>query len=154
MGTLRQFNFSRSSTLRTLEKINENKWGQQPEGFSNTILWNAGHIFAVTEILLSKADSSYTIRQPEWTAFFAPGTSPTDWSVPPPSSKDILEALWDQKTRIREDFFGKTSQPAAESFSIGSHLMDTTSSLIQFATWHEGTHLGIIQALDKIIMIN
>lgn len=148
---MRQFNFARSSTLRTLEKIAENKWGQQPDGFSNTILWNAGHIFVVTEILLNKSDSSYAIKNPEWTAFFAPGTSPADWTEKPPLPSAVLEALKDQKAKIREDFFGKTSQVASESFSIGSHLMDTVGALIQFGTWHEGTHLGIIQAMDKVI---
>lgn len=151
MGTLRQFAFARSSTIRTLEKITENKWEQQPEGFSNTILWNAGHIFVVTENLLSKADGSYVIQHSKWSAFFAPGTRPADWSEPPTGPSIVLESLRDQKTRIREEFFGKTNQPASEPFSIGSHLMDTTSSLIQFATWHEGTHLGIIQSLDKVI---
>ncbi|GIN73044.1 formate dehydrogenase [Bacillus sp. J14TS2] len=151
MGTLRQFAFARSSTIRTLEKITENKWGQQPEGFSNTILWNAGHIFVVTETLLGKSDASYVIQNPKWSEFFASGTRPVDWFEPAASPNTVLDSLRDQKSRIREDFFGKTSQPAAEPFSIGSHLMDTPSSLIQFATWHEGTHLGIIQSLDKVI---
>ncbi|MCJ7842371.1 DinB family protein [Lederbergia sp. NSJ-179] len=150
MGTLRQFSFSRSSTIRTLERIAVDKWDIQPDGFSNTIRWNAGHVFVVTEILLNKADHSYTMKNPDWSAFFAPGTRPSEWSEEAPSHQVLIDALTEQKAKTREEFFGKSNQPASESFSIGSHIMGTVDSLIQFATWHEGSHLGIIQSLDKI----
>ena len=87
-------------TLGRLQKSPEGKWDTQPEGFNNTIRWNAGHIFVSMETLIQKAIAGIQPVNPEWIPLFVSGTSPSKWEVEPPSNEEFLAALKEQPERI------------------------------------------------------
>ncbi|MBM7715281.1 DinB family protein [Siminovitchia sp. FSL H7-0308] len=78
MNSLRQFQLFRGLTLQVLEDLKETKWDAQHPGQPNTICWNTGHLYITSEFLMNKTDHHYEVHQPEWSAFFAPGTRPSD----------------------------------------------------------------------------
>lgn len=151
MLTIKQFQFYRVYTLIHLKHIDEKKWDAQPDGFSNTIRWNAGHLYVTAEGLLHRADTGYEMKKPEWAAFFAPGTRPAEWKEEPPASTDIIASLEEQSGRIASFFEGKLNNPASEPLVIQGHSMDSGEAILQFVSWHEGIHTGMIKSLDKII---
>ncbi|MBD8006008.1 DinB family protein [Bacillus norwichensis] len=151
MSSLKQFQLFRSLTLHTLAEVNDENLDIQPKGHPNTIRWNAGHLYITAEFLLKKADSDYEIKRPEWAAFFAPGTRPSEWKTDPPAIQDIRSALEEQIDRIPQHFSEKLSNPAPETFVIQSYEMDTVDSLLNLVLYHEGVHSGTIKTLNNII---
>lgn len=145
------FSYSRTSTIILLKKIDESEWDVQPDGFPNTIRWNAGHIYSTAEDYLTDADSEYKITHPEWDNLFLDGSRPSEWPEDVPTAKEIIEALQEQKVRIENHFKEDLSNKASVVRDINGTLLTTVESSLQFVTWHEGIHLGVTNALSKIV---
>ena len=149
--TLTQLKFARVYTLGRLGKSNMEAWDAQPTGFSNTIRWNAGHIFVSMETLVQKAVESYVPVNPEWIPLFVTGSSPEGWEGNVPSNEELLTALKEQPMRIANALEGNLGKTLQEPMSIGPlHTMETAEAIVQFAVWHEGVHAGMINALDRL----
>ena len=146
-STLKLFKYNRTSTLILLPKLEENLWDIQPENWPNTIRWNAGHIYAEAEGFLHDADHEYEIVHPEWLDLFLDGTRPSDWGNNVPSKQEIIEALQEQEKRIESFFLGKYDNDASKVRDLNGTLLDTVDASLQFVTWHEGIHLGIMKSL-------
>lgn len=150
--SLNLFKYSRDATLILLSKIEENKWDLQPDEFPNTIRWNAGHVYITAEDFLHKADHNYKIKSPEWLDLFIDGSHPSEWTGEIPSSQEIISALQEQRERIYQFFNGKQQNQASENHVIRTLTLNTVDSALQFVTWHEGIHLGLMKSLDNIII--
>ena len=149
METMQHFIFARNAALGTINKAPQGKWDEMPGSSLNNIRWNAGHIFVSAEGLLHMADNSYEIANPEWGALFATGTRPADWQGEVPSAEEITNALQEQMGRIERHFSVKLDQKASQSIKIGPLDMTTVNAILQFVTFHEGMHTGIINSLSK-----
>ncbi len=149
--TVNQLKFARIYTLGRLAKISDKAWDAQPTGFSNTIRWNAGHIFVSMETLVQKAVESYVPVNPEWIPLFVTGSSPEGWEGNVPSNEELLTALKEQTTRIVNALEGNIGNTLQEPMSLGPlHTMETAEAIVQFAVWHEGVHAGMINALGRL----
>src|SRR5690625_4561434 len=104
MGTMKMFKYSRTSTLILLPKLEENLWDIQPDGFPNTIRWNAGHIYVTADDFLTDADETYEVKRPDWFDLFLDGTRPSEWTGDIPSKEEIMEALREQDIYIQRFF--------------------------------------------------
>src|SRR5690625_5029905 len=93
MSTMKFFNYSRTSTLILLPKLEEKYWDIQPDGFPNTIRWNAGHVYAEADSFLKDADENYEVTRPEYQTFFADGTRPSEWVGDVPRSEEHTSEL-------------------------------------------------------------
>lgn len=151
MGTLQQVTLARGYTLGRLKKAAPEQWDAQPEGFNNTIRWNAGHIFVSAESFVSQAIEDYEAVHPEWAEFFSTGTSPAAWDLEQvPSVEELMTALKEQGKRIPQVLEGELGNILAEPISLGDVLrMDTVEDVAQFNAWHEGIHAGLIDGLVR-----
>ena len=147
--SIKLFKYSRTSTLILLPKLEEDLWDIQPENWPNTIRWNAGHIYAEAERFLNDADNDYEITRPHWMDLFLDGTRPSEWTEEDnvPSKEEIIEALREQERRIESYCAGKLKNKADDVRDLNGTLLDTVDSALQFVTWHEGIHLGILKSL-------
>lgn len=146
-GTMKMFNYSRTSTLILLPKLEEEYWDIQPEGFPNTIRWNAGHVYAEADAFLKDADKNYEVTRPEYQTFFADGTRPSEWVGDVPTKDEIIAALIEQDKYIQAFFKEKLTEDADVVRDINKTLLDTKDASLQFVTWHEGIHLGITKSI-------
>ena len=73
---INQLNFTRLYTLGRLKQTIDAEWDTQPSGFSNTIRWNAGHIYVTLENFVHLVDEEYEIVNAEWIPLFVRGSSP------------------------------------------------------------------------------
>ncbi len=139
------------STMSNLKHLDEAQWDLKPPGFNNTIRWNAGHNFVIVETFLAPEIDGYEIVHPEWVPLFEDGTSPADWDGDVPSSHAIRSALREQVDRISVQL-GDRDVKLSKPLVIGDNVLEieTLEGMIQFLSWHEGTHAGIINALGKI----
>lgn len=145
------FEYSRAAVLIALGNTKEGTWDTKIENFPNTIRWNAGHMYITAEDYLSKADKDYEIIHPEWYDFFIDGTSPFKWEEEPPSVVEIMDALKKQGKRIMEFFQGKVKNRASETVDIRYLKLDTVDAALQFVTWHDGIHLGIVKSMQNVL---
>ncbi|RJS59092.1 hypothetical protein CJ483_02630 [Bacillus sp. PK3_68] len=151
MAIWERVNFTRTATVNTLEKIDEGKWDQQPEGFPNTIRWNAGHIYLVMEALMTKAAPDLETNIQKYAPFFSPGTKPSDWPDTVPSKEDIIHLLVDQQKRMQQHLDSRLSDQPANEIMIGPLKLESIDDLLNFLLFHEGMHLGVIQSQMKLV---
>ncbi len=149
---MRLFTYSRTSTLILLNKIDEDKWDVQPEGFPNTVRWNAGHVFCTAEEYLHDADENYEMTNPAWNDLFLDGTRPSEWPEDVPSPAEIKQALKEQDQRIIDYFSDKLANKASVVRDVNGWDLETVQASMQFVTWHEGIHLGFTNGLSKILL--
>ncbi|WP_303967455.1 DinB family protein [Sporosarcina ureae] len=150
MGALQQFSMARGYTLGLIKRADEHAWDAQPEGFSNTVQWNVGHIYSLTEDLLNRAMNDYPVDKLEWAEFFAPGTSPSTWPSTPPAKEELIVAMKGQGKRISQLTELQLSHRLNTPISIGKFItLETVEEVLQFLTWHEGMHAGLIDGLLK-----
>ena len=152
-ATMKLFKYNRTSTLILLPKLDESLWDIQPENWPNTIRWNAGHVYAETERFLNDADQEYEIIRPDWMDLFLDGTRPSEWTEEDqvPSKEEIIKALKEQEKRIETFFEGKLDNKADKVRDLNGTLLDTVNSALQFVTWHEGIHLGVVKSLRLVL---
>lgn len=121
-----------------------------PEGFSNNLIWNAGHLL-VTQQLLVYGLSDLPMRiSEEWVERFRKGSRP-DGAVGLDEIKTIREALLSLPEQTHTDLVkGQfSSQPFKiypTSFGVTLH---NVQEAIAFNNVHEGLHLGAMMALAK-----
>lgn len=147
MESMKLFKYSRASTLILLPKLEEELWDIQPENWPNTIRWNAGHVYAEAERFLNDADNEYEVTRPDWMDLFLDGSRPSEWPEEVPSKAEIIDALVEQEKRIETFFDGKYHNKADDVRDLNGTLLDTVDAALQFVTWHEGIHLGIMKSL-------
>lgn len=146
-----QLNFTRLYTLGRLKQSNDAEWDTQPTGFSNTIRWNAGHIYVTLEYFVHLIDSEYEIVNAEWIPFFVRGSSPANWEGDIPSNEEIIVALTEQTTRLTKFLAGRLEEPLENPINLGAKDMETIGALILFAIWHEGLHAGLIDGFNRTL---
>ncbi len=146
-GTMKMFNYSRTSTLILLPKLEEKYWDLQPEGFPNTIRWNAGHVYAEADAFLKDADENYEVTRPQYQTFFADGTRPSEWVGDVPTKDEIIKDLIEQDKYIQAFFKEKLNEEADVVRDINKTLLDSKDASLQFVTWHEGIHLGATKSI-------
>ncbi|MEM6429163.1 MAG: DinB family protein [Deinococcota bacterium] len=125
-----------------------------PNGFSNNILWNLGHV-VVTQQLLHYALASLPLHvSDELVSQCRRGTSPKDWASAPDSVPDVemlLEQLVSLPETLREDYQAgrfNTFKPYTTSTGI---RFETIDDALTFNHFHEGLHAGAMRALKKAI---
>ena len=139
-------------TIGRVKRVEDSKWDFQPEGFNNNIRWQAGHIFVTMEKFVQQSLPSYEVVNPEWMSLFDDGSNPEQWEAGVPKGEELLTALREQLEWIIPFLEGALDEKMAEPLIIGNNIMtiDSIDGIIQFLAWHEGTHSGVIDALNRL----
>lgn len=148
----KQAEFIRSRTILALESIPEEIADTMPAGFNNNIRWHVGHIFTVQEQLtfyFAKEPLNLPENFKEW---FANKTKPADWKEAPPALETLKGLLAEQTFRIKQVFGGRLDEKVPKPFILGDGIqLETIGELLNFTLYHEGVHLGFINALKRAI---
>ncbi|MGG3283290.1 DinB family protein [Paenibacillus solani] len=146
-----QLDFARGATIQSVENVTEQEADIIPEGFTNSIRWNIGHIYTVHE-QFAFATAGEQPHLPEgFKEWFATGTKPADWTTQPPALSELLELLRGQTARIRETFANRLNQSSAHPLTIGPLTFQTVGEFLSFSMYHEGMHTQTIKAYKKLI---
>ncbi|MDH6672646.1 putative damage-inducible protein DinB [Paenibacillus sp. LBL] len=146
-----QLDFARGGTIKTVENVTEQEANIIPEGFTNNIRWNLGHIYTVHE-QFAFATAGEPVQMPEgFEVWFATGTKPADWTTEPPALSELVALLQEQTARIRETFSNRLDQSPAHPLTIGPLTFQTVGELLAFSMYHEGMHTQTIKSYKKMI---
>ncbi|MCB0550895.1 MAG: DinB family protein [Phaeodactylibacter sp.] len=139
---------TRENILQLLNGLNSDQLNTIPPGFSNNVLWNAGHILATQQLLLYGLSGQDLLLPGDFIDRFRKGTHP----------KEVYEeeVIGFIKGKLRP-----TAQQAAMDYerglftafkayptSYGIELKDIRQA-IQFNNVHEGLHFGYMMSLRK-----
>jgi len=132
--------FLENHTLEQLNKI--------PEGFSNNLIWNIGHIIAAQQGLIYK-QSELPMNIPEEVyEKYRSGTKP-ETDATEEEREQLKNLLVSMIERTEKDLTNGVFKVYNErTTGTGFHLANLNDALV-FNNVHEGIHLGYMMAMRK-----
>lgn len=146
-AVLKSYEVARSRFMKAIEALDVKIVDVQPEGFNNTIHWHIGHVLTVSERFLFGFPQKSDYLPQKYMELFAPGTKPSDWQGDVPSISELSGQLQEQLERLKEIPAESLTDRLQKPF-LG---LETFGEIITFSLFHEGLHLGQIQAMARII---
>lgn len=129
----------------SLEQLNKT-----PEGFSNNLIWNIGHIVVAQQALVYKLSGLDWYITDELFNKYKPGTKPSGvvTQVEVLELKELLSAVI---PKTEEDFEkGRFINFTERMTRTGFHLASLEDA-IEFNNYHEALHLGCMMGIRKFV---
>ncbi|RYE23872.1 MAG: DinB family protein [Sphingobacteriales bacterium] len=140
----------RHRTITLIEGLSIDQLNKIPQGFNNNITWNTAHLVAAMQRLCYKR-SDVPLRVSE-TFFqrYKPESKP-EHEVDERALNEIKELLISSINQLKEDYHAgifKTYTPFTTRYGVDVANVDDA---IRFLPFHEGLHMGYIQAMKKLV---
>lgn len=141
---------ARGYFLQTIQGLSEEQLTAVPEGASNSVLWNIGHIVCSNAGMVYGPCGLESPIPASYEALFKGGTSPATWSEAP-STEEVLKHF----RGMNDDIIAKYTSGALDGFK--SHELmpglahDNVEDALGFCCVHEGVHIGSVIALKKLL---
>jgi beta-galactosidase GanA len=141
---------SRKILLGFLEKYSIEELNKIPEGFSNNLIWNIGHIIVVQQLLVYKLSGLPTMVSNEMIEKFQKGTKP-EHNVTQQEVDEMKVLLFSTLEKTKQDFIENLFQNYNEFTSMSGFTMKSAANAIEFNNYHEAVHTGIMMQIRKFI---
>ena len=141
---------SRNVLLTFLEKYTLEQLNTIPEGFSNNLIWNIGHIIVVQQMLVYKLSDLQMMISDEMVEKYKKGTKP-EHNVNREEVDEIKVLLFSTLEKTRNDFGKNKFQKYNEFTSMSRFTIRTAADAIVFNNYHEALHTGIMMQIRKFI---
>lgn len=124
-----------------------------PPGWKNNARWHAGHL-VVTPRLLTLGLMREAMDLPdEYCAWFAKGTSPSDWlagGVPPVGQ--LTAEIVPTAEKVFRLFGSRMHAAFPEPYTTSAGVvLRSPAEALNFSLFHDGVHLGMLMALRRAI---
>jgi len=136
------FGFSEKYSLEQLNTI--------PDGFSNNLIWNIGHIIVVQQMLVYKLSNLPMMISDEMVEKYRKGTKP-EHQVTKEEVDEIKQLLFSTLEKTKKDFAENLFQNYTEFTSMTGFTMKSATDAIEFNNFHEALHLGIMMQIRKFV---
>ena len=137
--------------MQVLEDVTDAEAKVIPEGFPNSILWNAGHILVTTDIFINNKSLGQELAYPHLVEYFKAGSRPSEWDKEPITLSEVKNLLAEQLKDYEKKYEGKLNDKLREPVQIGPLAMETSPETFTFSTIHESLHNGIIKAMKNVL---
>ncbi len=141
---------SRNVLLTFLEKYTLEQLNTIPEGFSNNLIWNIGHIIVVQQMLVYKLSDLQMMISDEMVEKYKKGTKP-EHNVNREEVDEIKVLLFSTLEKTRNDLEKNKFQKYNEFTSMSGFTIRTAADAIVFNNYHEALHTGIMMQIRKFI---
>jgi hypothetical protein len=150
--TLRILQNNRRVYLNLLESFTLEQLNKIPEGFSNNIIWNIGHIMVTQQILLYKLSGLPLMISEDLQNTYKNGSVPTRKTTQV-EVNEIKELLSSTVSKTVADWDTANFFTTYQEFTTKStgFTINNAQEAIEFNNFHEGVHLGIILQIKKFI---
>lgn len=147
-----QLEFARNQTLKALEDVSEDMAIRIPEGFRNSILWQAGHIYLVQERFAFLLNGLEARIPHSFMALFGPGSTPMSWNEQPPSLSDVRVMLREQQQRLAPELRERVGDKVVQPYTTSSGItLETIGELLNMTLYHEGMHFHGIKMYKTLL---
>ncbi|MFV8336823.1 DinB family protein [Flavobacterium sp. RSP29] len=122
-----------------------------PEGFSNNLIWNIGHLIVSQQLLVYKLSGLPMMISDDLVEKYRKGTRPEE--IVTQAEVDVIKSLLFetiQKTKV--DYDNNIFKNYKEySTSTGDHVLKNAEDAMAFSNFHEGLHIGVMMNIRKFI---
>lgn len=134
--------FLENYTLEQLNKI--------PDGYSNNLIWNIGHIIVVQQLLVHKLSGLPLLVSDEMIAKYMKGTKPEH--IATQAEVDEVKALlFKTLDQTEADYKDKKFNNYQEYLTSTGFVLKSAVGAIEFNNFHEGLHIGIMMSIRKFV---
>lgn len=139
---------SRKTLTQILEKHSLSELNKIPDGFSNNIIWNVGHILVSQQLLVYKLSGLPTLTSDVLIEKYRNGSKPeSDVSQ---EEVDLIKGLLSESIeKTIEDYNNNVFVNYQEFTTKLGFCMKNVEDALSFNNYHEGIHLGIIMSIRK-----
>ena len=149
-ATFKIWETNRKLYSQLLEKYTLEQLNKIPEGFSNNLVWNLGHIIVAQQGLVYRLSGIPTYVSDEMTNTYKNGSKPTGMTTQA-EVDELKKLLFLLVDKTKEDYSnGKFTTYTEYTTGTGFHLTSTKEA-IEFNNYHEGLHLGFMMNIRKFI---
>lgn len=130
-------------TLDQLNKI--------PEGFSNNLIWNIGHIMVAQQMLVYKLSGLPMMISDDLVEKYKKGSKPVQ-DATQTEVDEIKSLLFETIRQTKVDYDNKIFKNYTEyTTSTGDHVLRNAEDAMAFSNFHEGLHIGIMMSIRKFV---
>lgn len=138
-------NVLENNSLEDLNKI--------PKGFNNNIFWNVAHLVVSQQVLVYKLSGLPLLVSEELVEKYKKGTKP-EAPVTQSEVEEIKALLFNPIEKTKEDYYNGVFKEYQEYVVVTTgNTLRSVEDALQFTVFHEGLHIGYIQALSRAIKI-
>ncbi len=144
----------RALTLKVIDGLTIEQLNTIPNGFKNNIAWNVAHLVVTQQLLCYRISGIPCLVSEEKIAKYRKGAAPSAEASEKitESEFEAIKALFTSlPLKLEEDYKrGLFKEYSSYTTSVGVTLTDIDSA-IQFNSFHEGIHLGVLLAMKKLV---
>lgn len=141
---------SREIYAKLIEKYTLEQLNKIPEGFSNNLIWNIGHIMVSQQILVYRGAGQPLLISDDLVNLYMRGTRP-ERDATQAEVEQIKELLFSTIIKTEQDYHnGLFTTYTARKSELGFSL-DSIEDAIAFNNYHEAIHFGIIMSIKKFV---
>lgn len=141
---------SRNILLKFLENYSLEQLNTIPEGFSNNLIWNIGHIIVVQQMLVYKLSNLPMHISDVMAEKFKKGTKPKH-NVTQEEIDEMKLLLFSTLEKTKTDYNENLFQNYNEFTSMSGFTIKSITDAIEFNNYHEALHTGIMMQIRKFI---
>lgn len=144
---------TRNNMLKKFDGLSIEELNRIPQGFSNNLIWNFGHVIATQQILCYSLSGNRPLVSNEIIEAYRKGTKPEGF-VSAEAYKELIKLSETTIQQMEKDYAaGLFKAYQTYTTSYGTTLSDIQEAII-FNNVHEGLHYGYCIALKKAVLLN
>ena len=149
-ATFKIWETNRKLYLKLIENYSLEQLNKIPEGFSNNLAWNLGHIIVAQQGLVYRLSGLPTYVSDEMTNTYKNGSKPTGTTTQA-EIDELKVLLFSLIEKTKEDYAnGKFVTYNEYTTGTGFHLASTMEAM-NFNNYHEALHFGFMMNIRKFI---
>lgn len=129
----------------TLEQLNA-----IPEGHSNNLIWNIGHIVVVQQMVIYKLSGLPMMISDELVEKYKKGSKP-EQGVTQAEVDEIQSLLFETVNQTKADFNDKIFKNYQEYTTSAGITLRNAEDAMAFNCYHEAIHTGIMMGIRKFV---
>ena len=129
----------------SLEQLNK-----VPQGFSNNLIWNIGHVIVSQQMLVYGGSGQAMHVSQDLINRYMRGTRP-EGDVTQQKADEIKSLLFWPIDKTVEDYNAGLFTTYTERKTQMGFMLKTPEDAIAFNNYHEGLHLGIMMSIRKFV---
>jgi hypothetical protein len=141
---------SRNLVSKILENHSLEQLNKIPEGFSNNLIWNIGHIVVTQQLLVYKLSGLKMMVSDELVEKYKKGTKP-EQEVTQVEVDEIKSLLFATIEKTKKDYESGIFKNFQEYPTSTGFILKNVADAMAFNNFHEGLHIGILMSLRKFV---
>lgn len=141
---------SRNILLKFLENNSLEQLNTIPEGFSNNLIWNIGHVVVVQQMLVYKLSGLPMMISDAMVEKYRKGTKP-EAEITQQEVDEIKHLLFATLEQSKTDFANGIFKGYSEFTTMSGFAIRDAKEAMEFNNYHEAIHTGIMMQIRKFL---